>query len=554
MKKLNVICASIAALFAVNGAIAGVATSTPNLVAVENFGGSTSLATDTVAAGPINFSLTSIAAINDQALVYFTVRLVGGTFAVVPGFAQFTFAGQTCAAVRNAGIAPGCVVTRSTDRSTVLVTVTAAASATLGLGAFGYVPAAGDIDGANTTLAQTGTSVTASIGILTLAPGSIESSTAQATIDAPIATAAVITSARAITPSVTASSFTGQINLLASPPGSNFTTPGYAILGQFSFTNPNTGTASAPNIRTSLVTDYLLNAGSSGADNTGVTVLVAPGSNQSFPIGSRLSLSDSSTCASVFGGAQSAVLTGTTATAPVTLTATAPVVSTVFVPGAPPTAPVGTPYFVCVSAPSTGNTASPIQATITATVAPGVSKDLIAFASGLGYNLGFNGSTVDIATYWPGVLESQNTGYAGYIRLTNTGSVAAPVTAQHLSPATGMLTGTAAAVNVPVVLPNGVLASGQSVLLSTRQIDAAIGAAPSGFTSGRIRFTAPTNGLRVQSLLQNVAGNATPVEYKNPASECRTTGGGGTVPAVVGGVAPAGTIASVSTTCTPSSN
>ena len=104
------------------------------------------------------------------------------------------------------------------------------------------------------------------------------------------------------------------------------------------------------------------------------------------------------------------------------------------------------------------------------------------------------------------------------------------------------------------LLPNGVLAAGQSVLLSTRQIDAAIGAAPSGFTSGRIRFTAPTNGLRVQSLLQNIAGNAPPVEYKNPASECRTTGGGGTVPAVVGGAAPASTIASVSTTCTPSSN
>ena len=552
MKKLNVICASIAALFAVNGAIAGVATSTPNLVAVENFGGSTSLATDTVAAGPINFSLTSIAAINDQALVYFTVRLVGGTFAVVPGFAQFTFAGQTCAAVRNAGVAPGCVVTRSTDRSTVLVTVTAAASATLGLGAFGYAPAAGDIDGANTTLAQTGTSVTASIGILTLAPGSIESSTAQATIDAPIATAAIITSARAITPSVSATTVGSQINLLANPPGSNFVTPGYAVLGQFSFTNFNGSPAAAPNIRTSTTVDYLLNSGSGGADNTGVSVVVSPGANQSFPIGSQLSLSTSNTCAAVFGGAQSAVLTGTTATAPVTLTANQPVTSTVWAAG--PVAPVGTPYFVCVSAPSTGNTASPIQVTIAATVAPGSTKDLIATATGLGANIGFNGSTVDIATYWPGVLESQNTGYAGYIRLTNTGTVAAPVTGQHLSPATGMLTGTAAAVNVPVVLPNGVLAAGQSVLLSTRQIDAAIGAAPSGFTSGRIRFTAPTNGLRVQSLLQNVAGNATPVEYKNPASECRTTGGGGTVPAVVGGAAPASTIASVSTTCTPSSN
>ena len=554
MKKLNVICASIAALFAAGGAMAGVATSTPNLVAVENFGGSTSLATDTVAGGPINFSLTSIAAVNDLAFVYFTVRLGGGTFAAVPGFAQFTFAGQTCAAARAAGTNPGCVVTRSTDRSTILVTVQAAASSTLGLGAFSYTPAAGDIDGANTTLAQTGTSVTASIGILTLAPASIESSAAQTTIDSPIPTAALITSARAITPAVAASSYTGQINLLASPPGSNFTTPGYAVLGQFTFTNANAPTATAPNIRTSLVTDYLLNAGSSGADNTGATVVVSPGANQAFPIGSQLSLSTSSTCASVFGGAQSAVLTGITAAVPVTLTAASPIVSTVYAAGPAVVPPAGTPYYVCVSAPSAGNTASPIQVTITATVAPGSSKDLIAQASGLGYSLAFNGSTVDIATYWPGVLESQNTGYAGYIRLTNTGSVAAPVTAQHLSPATGALAGTATVVNVAGVLPNGTLAAGQSVLLSTRQIDAAIGAAPSGFTSGRIRFTAPTNGLRVQSLLQNVAGNATPIEYKNPAQECRTTGGGGTIAAVVAGAGAGGTVAAVTTTCTPGSN
>lgn len=552
MKKLNVICASIAALFAASGAIAGVATGTPNLVAVENFGGSTSLATDTVAAGPINFSLTSIAAVNDQAFVYFTVRLTGGTFNLIPGSAQFTFAGQTCGTARVSGTTPACVATRSTDRSTILVTVQAAASSTLGLGAFSYTPALGDIDGANTTLAQTGTSVTASIGILTLAPASIESSAAQTTVDAPIPTAAIITSARAITPAVAASSYTGQINLLASPPGSNFTTAGYAVLGQFTFTNANAPAATAPNIRGSLTADYFLNAGSGGADNTGATVVVSPSANQSFPIGSQLSLSTSSTCASVFGGAQSVVLTGTTATAPVTLTATSPIVSTTY-NSTGPVAPVGTPYYVCVSAPSTGNTASPIQVTITATVAPGSSKDLIAQASGLGYSLGFNGSIVDIATYWPGILELQNTGYAGYIRLTNTGSVAAPVSAQHISPANGSA-GTAAVLNVGTVLPGGVLAAGQSVLLSTRQIDAVIGAAPSGFTSGRVRFTAPSNGLRVQSLLQNVAGNATPVEYKNPAPLCLTTGGGGTVPAVVGGAAAAGSIAAVSTSCTPGNN
>ena len=552
MKKLNVICASIAALFAAGGAMAGVATSTPNVVAVENFGGITSAATDPVAAGPINFSLSTIAAVNDNSTLYFTVRLSVGTFNAEPTASQFQFAGVTCAAIRTAGTVPGCVATLSTDKSTILVTVRSHISLTLGLGAFSFTPAVGDVLGANTTLAQTGTSVTASIGILTLAPASIEMSTPQGTIDAPLAIAAIVTSARAIVPAVAASSFTGQINLQSVPPASNFTTVGYAILGQFTFTNVNLPPASAPKLRTSLVTPYLLNAGT-GGDNIGATVVVSPNAG-AFPIGSQLSVSDSLTCASVFGTSQSAVLTPTTATAAVTLTVGAPIVSTTYAAGPPVVAPVGTPYYVCLTPPSTGNTASPIQATITATVRPASTKDLIGNASGLGFNLVFNGSRVEIATYWPGVLEIQNTGYAGYIRLTNTGTVAAPVSAQHLSPANGLGTGTATVLNVPSALPGGVLASGQSVLLSTRQIDTAIGLAPSGFTSGRVVFTAPTNGLRVQSLLQNVAGNATPVEYKNPLPECRTTGGGGTVPAVVGGAAPAGTIASVTTTCTPGSN
>ena len=66
--------------------------------------------------------------------------------------------------------------------------------------------------------------------------------------------------------------------------------------------------------------------------------------------------------------------------------------------------------------------------------------------------------------------------------------------------------------NVAGKLPGGTLAAGQSVLLSSVEIDAVLGANPANLTQGRIRITAPTSGLRVQSLLQT--GNSAPIEYR----------------------------------------
>jgi hypothetical protein len=495
MKKLNLICASIALLVA-GGAHAGSAVSTATKIAVENFGGS-AVGQDTLAVlgAPISYSMSSITAVNSGSTVYFTVRLTGGKFAGTPAAANFSFAGQACVTTAATPTTPNCVVTPSTDRSTVKVAVLTAASYTLGLGAFTWTPAAADINAANTTLSAVGGKVSASIGLVTINPTAIEATDTQATIDAPLATGDLATGVRAITGAVTASAYTGKIDLTANPAASNYTTPGYAILGQYTFTNV---AGAAAKIRSG-ASDYALANGSGAAANTGASVTVTPGASQAFPIGSVLSLSSSTTCASALTGSTIAAITATTAATAKTM-ATTDVVTTT------------TPYFVCMTAPSTGNTAAPIQATIAATVAAASTNDSIAPTSGNGYSLAYNGSIVDVQTYWPGGLAAF--GFNSYLRITNTGSVTAAISAQHFS-TVGALTGTATILTVGK-LPTGTLAAGQSVLIPSGQIDSLIGAAPSALDSGRIRISAPTDGLRVQSLLQSA--NGVLVEFNNKVS------------------------------------
>ena len=497
MKKLNLICASIA-LLAAGAANAGSAVSTATKIAIENFGGSAANQ-DTLAVlgAPISYSMSSITAVNSGSTVYFTVRLTGGKFAATitagGSVGNFTFAGQGCSTNATA-TNPGCVVTRSTDGSTIKVAVTTAASYTLGLGAFGWTPAAADIVGVNSTLATAGGLVSASIGLVTINPSSIEAADAQQTIDSPLATGNLATGVKAVNGAISASSYAGKIDLTASPAASNYTTAGYAILGQYTFTDV---AGAGAKIRSG-ASDYTLANNSAAAANTGATVTVTPGAGQAFPIGAVLKLSSSNTCASALTGSTIAAVTSGNASAAKTMTTT-DVVTT------------GTPYYVCMGAPSAGNTAAPLQATIAATVTNTVTTtDSIGSASGTGYNLGYNGSTVDVQTYWPGALSTA--GFNAFLRITNTGSVAAAISAQHYSTA-GALTGTAQILAV-AKLPTGTLAAGQTVLIPTSQIDGLIGAAPSGFESGRIRISAPTDGLRVQSLLQN-GNNGVLIEFNN---------------------------------------
>lgn len=460
------------------GAQAGTATSTAKSIAVENFG-PTATATATTAAAPITYSMGNITAVNGGSTVYFTIRLTGGLFAGTPALSTLTFGGTACGTTSPVT----CVVTPSVDRTTIKVAVTPATTTTLGLGAFSYSPAATDINGVNTTLSAVGGKVSASIGLTTLNPSSIEAAAAQSNVDGALGTGDLAVAARAITPLANAPTSTVKIDLTASPAASAYTAgaTGRAPLGQYKFTQV-AGVRKADD-----TADYVLTG------NTSVSVVVTPGAGQAFPVGAVLNAYTDATCATLVtgAGAGTTVTSGTASTAQtVTVTVANAVANDTF-------------QVICMTAPTTGNTAVPIQPTLAATVTPGTATNAIGVASGTGYNLAYNGSTVTVNSYWPAAQSAYN--FTGYLRVTNTGSVNAAVSAAHLSPANGAA-GTSA-----VIIPS--LAAGQTVLLTSAQVEALVGTAPSGLTAGRIRVTAPTDGLRVQSMLQYNNGNL--VEFSN---------------------------------------
>ena len=494
MKKLNLICASIAVLCATAASAGTLTTAVPNgtIFATENFGGSTSAATDAIVPGAITYSMTNITAVNSGATVYFTVRLTGGKFNAAPGFAAFSFAGLSCGNGFGAAAAgvPGCTVALSTDKTTLLVAVRTAESYTLGLGAFTYTPAAGNINSVNTSLAAAEGTVSATIGLTTSAPAAYEFADAQGTVDSPLATAVIAKAKVAITGAVEATSSVVKIDLTAAGgAGTAFTAEagGKAPLGDVRFKN----VSGTQNVRAGNA-DYTL-ANNNGGANTGVVVTVTPGAGEKFPEGSTFVLNTNVNCG---GGtdlattvAPAGAVTVANAATARTLTTTVPVVD-------------DTPVFVCLGAPAAGKTATPLTVTLSATVTPNTTTDLIASVTGTGYALGYNGSSVDVLTYWPGKLDAFN--YKGYLRITNTGSVPANVSLAHVGVDDGVI-------GTPKVIIASLL-PGQSKLMSTKAIDDIVGPNPSNLESGRARVTAPTNGLRVQSLLQT--NNDAPIEYR----------------------------------------
>jgi hypothetical protein len=432
--------------------------------------------------------------------MYFTVRLTGGKFVATktPAFGDFTFGGVTCITEvtdLSTNLNPSCAATLSTDLTTFQVKVTSISTVTttLGLGALIWRPAAGSIDNVNTTLATAGGVVTASIGVVTAAPasGDLQSTVAQSTIDSPLATGTIAASKSAITASAGTSAYAGKIDLTASPAGSSFTTTNttgdklpYAILGTYKFTDVASSTAGTAKTQS---TPYTLAKGSQETVNTGATVTITPTVGV-FPIGSVMALNTAADCQSATavgattGSGAVAFTTATQGTAKTLSTTTA--VTT------------GTDYFVCLTKPSTGNTAAPLTATISAVVKPASGIDLIATASATGYALSYNGSTIDTNAFWGSAVSAA--GYSSYVRVINTGSVAAAVSMAYIDPTTGAA-GTSA-----VVITS--LAAGTSKMLTAKEIETAVGASPFGYSAGRLRVTAPTNGMKTQSFLQTATG------------------------------------------------
>lgn len=211
---------------------------------------------------------------------------------------------------------------------------------------------------------------------------------------------------------------------------------------------------------------------------------VTPLAGGVYPIGAVMGLYAELTCltpVAATGTGAVAFTAGTASTAKV-LTSTVAVTT-------------GTSLFVCLAAPSATNVATPVTSTVAAVVAPASTKDLIATATGTGYALTYNGSQVDVKTYWPNALNIY--GYSSYIRVINTGSVAAPITGAFINAATGIVgTGLQLVASLP---------AGAATVLTGAQIEAVLGAL--AFSDRpRLRLTAPTNGLLVQYFLQNQNG------------------------------------------------
>ena len=111
--------------------------------------------------------------------------------------------------------------------------------------------------------------------------------------------------------------------------------------------------------------------------------------------------------------------------------------------------------------------------------------------------LALNGAQVDVRNYVPAALA----GWTQYLRIINTGTVAATVSAQAISDTTGLPVGTAA----PIITN---MKPGVATTLNSTQIEAAIGAQAAA-SRPRIRITAPTNGMDVQNFVFSPNGSFT---------------------------------------------
>jgi len=483
MKKSNVILqAAIASalLVMVGSANAGTLTAANTTFAIENFG-ATAPATTSITPGAVTYSMSTGTTVNPTSTIYFVIRLANAKFAAAPANTTFTFGGLTPTAGAAVGAGVGYTGTLSTDKTTLQVAITTgSASITLGLGAFTYTPAVGNIDSVN-ALATAGTSANATVAVTTTAAanaGALDSANALATtLDAPAPTTAIATSAVALTATVSAlPTYTNKIDLTVTPVSSDYslrvvgTNDGMA-LGSVTFSE-------VTGVQNKLAggADYTLELGSAGTAAT-ATITATPGAGQAFPVGATL-WTDVTSDGCIIGNKlhETAAVTAATSTTVKSFTMIAAEVTT------------ATPIFVCMSKPSATNTAAPVTATLVGTTVPAVAADLATSVTGTGYAVDYNGSTATVRNYVP----AANVGFTEVVRVANTGSVAAPITVT-------MTSESGATIGVPYTTAS--LAAGATTRLTQAVIEAGVGGTLLSTDRPRLTITAPTNGMEVQTLM-----------------------------------------------------
>jgi hypothetical protein len=521
MKKRNLVLhtAIAGALVSMFGAAsAGTLTAANTVFATEIFGPSFAAATGiTPGAISTTISTTNGIVINAGGKIYHSARLTNGLFVNVAGVGALTGTALAVGGVGN-GVVGAAVL--STDRTTATFPITYTNAATLGVGSTLVItPGALGVNGVNTSMATAGATITAVTSLSAVAPvitapsltTTPNTGTALAgDIDNGVtASANVATSTSAVVFAVTPSSSfplgyslgagtgagqaglleTAKIDLTATSPGSRFTQPGATLSNANSATVLNLGavimgnTAAAQN-KADGATPYLIN-GSVTVDTLGGTVVGA------FKATSTMNMTTDAACTTAVATAPNGVFTsGTT----FTFTGTT-------VPGIAAIEGASAPSFICLTTPSTTGsiTVSAPTATFSVTAANHVlNTDSGNTATGTLYSMTQNGSTRDVRSYIPVAVS----GYTSFVRVINTGGVAATVTGQWLYE--DGTTSTAATLITPALAVNG------STTLTSTQVEAALGAptATIGSNRPRLRLTANTNGLQAQSFfLTNANGN-----------------------------------------------
>lgn len=480
MKRNNVIlhaAVASALLGMAGGAQAGVVSATAVTFATELFG-STATATNVLIKPPAatyTYNTPGGIVINPTGVIYGYLRLTGGTFNSVAS-ANITFGAGI------SGLAATAVAT-STDSTTLRVTITNTTTVNQVIGVGGtmiWTPTVGAVAGANSSLATAGGTITIQ-GSMSSTSSSPNTGTAlPADLDNGASnTVSIANAGAAITAAVAASNTfaikeTQQVDLLATAPGTRFTTPGAAA--------SNTNSATAVNLGSVTFTDVASRVQADGA--TLYTIATRGTANTTsgtvtgvFKASSTSTLTTDVNCTTVIATGSAGVLN----TALTTFTYTAATIPTTAVP-----------FYVCLTVPA--NTVQIPLGTPTAsfTFTKTTTTDAANTAAGNLYTLAYNGSQVDVRNYVP----AANTGWSTILRIVNTGTVTANVSGAFITEA-GVV-GTSG-----TIVSN--LVSGGAATVTSSQIEAVLGAQTAA-ARPRVRVSAPTNGMDVQTYVFTPSG------------------------------------------------
>ena len=490
MKKSNFILQAAVAsalVVMVGGAQAGTTSGANTTFATELFGATSSATNVQIKPGALVYTFNTPGGIvvNAGGSVFLYQRLAGGIFSTLPLVGQYALsAGVTLTAT---------AVALSTDSTTVRITLNngTTVNQTIGIGgAVTWTPIANAVGGVNVTLATAGGAVSASSTVSSIGTAlpntgiALPSDLDNVTITNTGAGTQVAVSATAITGAIAASSSfakveTQQIDLTAASPTSRFTTPGTAL------SNVNSAT--------------LVNLGSVTFTETAGNQFIADASADYTIAGRGTATTFNGTVTGAFKTGATAILTTDLACTTGIVAGSLGVLNAgltqfTFSAGTLPTA--ATPNFICLTAPVTAGAIPETTPTASFTFTKTTTTDAATTAAGTLYALKQNGATVDVRSYIP----ASTAGYTSFVRIINTGSVAAAVMGQWV-----FENGTTSTAATLIASHPGA----GSVTLSSTQIEAALGAPTViGGNRPRLRLTAPTNGLQAQSFfLTNANGN-----------------------------------------------